>query len=351
MKNSIFVVTGGTGSWGVELVSQLLKLGANEIRIFSRNEMRQVEMEQHFADFKNRLCFIIGDIREKDEVMRVCEGADYVFHLAALKHVPICEHQPLEALKTNVTGTQNVIEASIQNKVKKMIYVSTDKVSSPSSTYGMTKAIGEKLTIHANTRETSTRFICVRSGNVLGSNGSVVPLFKKQIERSQEVSVTDFRMTRFFLSIQEAVGLLLIASENGKGGETFVMNMPAVRIKDIAELLIESSGKVGIGIKETGIRAGEKLDEVLFNEEESGRTWQWNDNYYVILPSVSIPALDQHYRHLKLARISELRSSVQPIAKSEVREMLERGGFFDDYPYENQMQTIHSMSAGRKGER
>ncbi|WP_211747508.1 polysaccharide biosynthesis protein [Paenibacillus sp. Marseille-Q4541] len=344
MKNSTFVVTGGTGSWGVELVSQLLNLGAKEVRIFSRNEMRQVEMEQHFADFKDRLCFVIGDIREKDEVIQVCEGADYVFHLAALKHVPICEHQPLEALKTNVTGTQNVIEASIQNKVKKMIYVSTDKVSSPSSTYGMTKAIGEKLTIHANTRETATRFICVRSGNVLGSNGSVVPLFKKQIEKGQEMSVTDFRMTRFFLSIQEAVALLLIAAERGLGGETFVMNMPAVRIIDIADVLIESSGKVGIGIKETGIRAGEKLDEVLFNEEESCRTWQWNDHYYLILPSVHIPGLHSHYKHLELAPISELRSGVKPITKSEVQQMLDRGGFLT-------FDSCHGMSTGGKGER
>ena len=173
--------------------------------------------------------------------MRACERVDYVFHLAALKHVPVCEDQPYEALKTNVIGTQNVIEAAIANKVKRVIYISTDKAANPSNFYGMTKAIGEKLIVYANLLHSEHKFVCVRGGNVLGTNGSVVHLFMNQIKNKQQVSITDMNMTRFFLTLQDAITLLFKASEESIGGEIFVMTMPTCRIVDLAEVLIEAS--------------------------------------------------------------------------------------------------------------
>ncbi|WP_142287195.1 polysaccharide biosynthesis protein, partial [Bacillus thuringiensis] len=204
MYNKAILVTGGTGSWGNELIRQLLKETPREIRVFSRNETAQFEMQQKFANHDN-LRFIIGDIRDREALVSACKGVQYVFHLAALKHVPVCEYQPDEAIKTNINGTQNVIEAAIQNHVEKVIYVSTDKAADPSNTYGMTKAMGEKLIIHANLQSSKTKFICVRGGNVLGSSGSVVPLFKNQIKEHARIGITDFDMTRFFLTIEDAV--------------------------------------------------------------------------------------------------------------------------------------------------
>lgn len=178
-RNTRILVTGGTGSWGYELIRQLLPQEPKEIIVFSRNESTQVAMQRSFED--NRLSFCIGDIRDREALIRATEEVDYVFHLAALKHVPVCEEQPYEALKTNVVGTQYVIEAAIENKVKKVIYISTDKAANPSNFYGMTKAIGEKLIVQANLLRTDTKFVCVRGGNVLGTNGSVIHLFHKQI--------------------------------------------------------------------------------------------------------------------------------------------------------------------------
>ncbi|SDW57299.1 Polysaccharide biosynthesis protein [Marininema mesophilum] len=326
MKNSTFLVTGGTGSWGLEIVKQLSYHNPKEVRVFSRNETSLVEMQQQYAH-DNRFKFIVGDIRDKEELMQACDGVDYVFHLAALKHVPVCEYQPLEAIKTNVLGTQNVIDAALDNKVKKVIYVSTDKVSDPSNTYGITKALGEKLIIHANLRETNTKFICVRSGNVLGSSGSVVPIFKNQIKRSSQIGITDFRMTRFFLTIEQAVQLLFKATVSGRGGETYVMNMPSVKIADLAQVLIESSGKKDIKINEIGVRPGEKLNETLFTESESNRTVYFDQDYYVVLPSINIPGLQEHYASSTPVNMKEYNSATKQLSNGEVEQMLTKGGF------------------------
>jgi len=254
--NSTFFVTGGTGSWGHELVKQLLYKNPKEIVVFSRNETSQVAMKRAFDDPRLRFC--IGDIRDKEALVAASEGADYVYHLAALKHVPVCEDQPLEALKTNVTGTQNVIEAAIENKVKKVIYISTDKAANPSNFYGMTKAIGEKLIMHANLLKSETKFVCVRGGNVLGTNGSVIHIFLKQIREKNEIGITDTEMTRFFLTLEDAIELLFKASEESLGGEIFVMMMPTCKILDLAEVLIEALGRKHVTIKELGVRPGEK---------------------------------------------------------------------------------------------
>src|SRR5579875_3086147 len=184
----ICLITGGTGSWGQMLTRRLLLENPKEIRLFSRNEFRQVEMQRAFAGHGN-INFVIGDVRDIKAVQEACKGVDYVFHLAALKHVPVCEKQPDEAIQTNIVGTQNIIRASIDNGVKKVIDVSTDKAVNPVNFYGMTKAIGEKLILHANELSQDTRFVCIRGGNVLGTNGSVVPFFKSQIAERQEVTL------------------------------------------------------------------------------------------------------------------------------------------------------------------
>jgi UDP-N-acetylglucosamine 4,6-dehydratase len=198
-NNQTILVTGGTGSWGHELVRKLLPYRPKEIRIFSRNEFAQVSMQREFQH-DGILKYIIGDVRDGEAVHEACKNVDYVFHLAALKHVPICENYPQEALKTNVQGTENIIQASIQQKVKKVIDVSSDKAVDPINLYGMTKAIGEKLMIRANNLSDYTRFVCIRGGIVLGTNGSVVPLFRKQILQKGAVTITDKKMTRFFFN-------------------------------------------------------------------------------------------------------------------------------------------------------
>ncbi|MDD9269947.1 polysaccharide biosynthesis protein [Paenibacillus sp. GCM10023248] len=325
-NNQTLLVTGGTGSWGQELVRKLLLEQPKEIRIFSRNEFAQVRMQRDFQ-FNPKLKFIIGDIRDLEALDEACRNVDYLFHLAALKHVPVCEDQPDEALKTNVKGTENVIRASIRNRVKKVIDVSTDKAVNPINFYGMTKALGEKLMIRANNLDTSTRFVCIRGGNVLGTNGSVVPFFKNRILQGEDLPLTDKDMTRFFLTLPEAIDLLLSAARAAIGGETFVMKMNACRITDITNVLIERLSTKRLAIREVGIRPGEKLHEVLISEHEAPYTFQYSDKYFVILPSNADPDLYNHYSHLPKTMITEYASNDLLMNADEIREMLEQGGF------------------------
>ncbi|WP_438348475.1 SDR family NAD(P)-dependent oxidoreductase [Paenibacillus sp. FA6] len=326
MKNTTILITGGTGSWGQALVQRLLELDPKEIRIFSRNESLQVEMQQAFHH-NPKLTFIIGDIRDKYELMQACHQVDYIYHLAALKHVPICEQQPDSAMKTNVLGTQHVIHAAITHGVKKVIYVSTDKATHPSSTYGMTKALGEKLVVHANLRESKTKFVSVRSGNVLGSTGSVIPIFKQRIENGLDISLTDSRMTRFFLTIGDAITLLLKATEESIGGEVYVTKMPACSIKDMAEVLIEDLATTAIQINETGIRPGESLNEALISEFESNHSINLDEHYYVILPPFQIEGLQDAYATRVPVDFHSYDSNHVLMSKTEIREMLQKGGF------------------------
>lgn len=279
-------------------------------------------------EFENAvLTFCIGDIRDRDALTRVCEGVDYVFHLAALKHVPVCEDQPYEALKTNVVGTQNVIEAAIENEVKKVIYISTDKAANPSNFYGMTKAIGEKLIVYANLLRTSTQFVCVRGGNVLGTNGSVIHLFMDHIREKGQVGITDLNMSRFFLTQKDAIQLLFKASEVSVGGEIFVMTMPALRILDLAEVLIEESGKEDVKIVELGVRPGEKIHEILFTEFESQTTVVYDERYLVILPTIDMPRLKEVYDSYPPVEFTVYSSQYAHLNKSEIRKLLVKGGF------------------------
>ncbi|WP_202078579.1 polysaccharide biosynthesis protein [Caldalkalibacillus salinus] len=327
-NNKRILVTGGTGSWGQELTRKLLKTKPKEIRIFSRNEASQVNMQRQFGNHAS-LTFMIGDVRDLSSVVEACEGMDYVFHLAALKHVPICEMQPEEALKTNVIGTENLIRASIQQRVKKVIDVSTDKAVDPINFYGMTKAFGEKLMIRANLLSDYTKFVCIRGGNVLGTNGSVVPFFKKQILDGQDLTLTSKDMTRYFLTISEAIELLLKAADVAIGGETFVMQMKACRIIDLAHVMRKRLARSKIGIREIGIRPGEKLHEVLVSHHETPQTYQYNEQYFVILPSYLPQEPYAHYRQKQKVTFEYYDSSQTLMTHDQIEEMLKKGGFLN----------------------
>ncbi|MCG0050111.1 MULTISPECIES: polysaccharide biosynthesis protein [Priestia] len=325
-SNQIILVTGGTGSWGYELVRQLLTYNPKEIRIFSRNESNQFTMKQEF-DNNPKLNFVIGDIKERDSLIEACQNVDYVYHLAALKHVPVCEDQPLEALKTNVNGTQNVIDAAIICNVHRVIYISTDKASNPANFYGLSKAMGERLIIHANTLNTKTRFVCIRGGNVLGTNGSVIHVFKKQIQEKRKIGITDMNMTRFFLTLEDAIKLVFKATFESIGGEIFVMKMPTCKIIDLAHVLIEAFNKENIDIEILGIRPGEKIHELLLSEYESTMTIAYDDEYFVILPPIHIEGLKEHYSGYKPVDLIDYNSSKELLSKNEIKNMLLRGGF------------------------
>lgn len=326
IKNRTILVTGGTGSWGYELVRQLLDFEPREIRIFSRNESNQFTMKQEF-DNNPKLHFIIGDIKEKEALLEACQGVDYIFHLAALKHVPVCEDQPIEALKTNVIGTQNVIEAAISCNVHSVVNISTDKASNPSNFYGLSKAMAERLIIHANTLNTKTRFVCIRGGNVMGTNGSVIHVFKKQIKEKGKIGITDLNMTRFFLTIQEAIKLVFKATFESVGGEIFVMKMPSCKIIELAEVLIEASGKTNVGVEVLGIRPGEKLHEILLSEYESTTAIAYDDEYYVILPAIHIDGIKEHYSKYQPVSLEDYNSGTGLMDKAQIEEMLKNGGF------------------------
>lgn len=327
-KDKTLLVTGGTGSWGHELTKKLLQYQPKEIRIFSRNEFSQVMMQRKFKGY-SCLKFVIGDVRDFESVSEACRNVHCVFHLAALKHVPICEDYPQEALKTNVMGTENIIRASILQQVEKVIDVSTDKAVDPINFYGMTKAIGEKLMIRANQLGSSTRFVCIRGGNVLGTNGSVVPLFKKQILQGEKITLTQKEMTRFFLTVSEAIDLLLQASHTAIGGETFVMKMNACRITDLAEVLGKRLLNKTVTFNEIGIRPGEKLHEALVSQYESPYTYKFSDKYYVILPSHPSPELYQRYQSLPKISFQQYHSNDSLMDFNDIEDMLKRGGFID----------------------
>lgn len=326
-KGKKILVTGGSGSWGNELVKQLLEKDPEQIVIFSRGELSQVNMERNFNNKK--LKFVIGDVRDYESVNSVCKDIDYVYHLAALKHVPVCENYPQEAIKTNIDGTTNLIKACINNNVKKFIDVSTDKAVSPNNLYGMTKSIGEKLTIHANKLTNNTDFVCIRGGNVLGSNGSVVPYFIKKINENNLVEITSEKMTRYFLTLPEAIKLLFQATEHSVGGEIFVMNMPSFYITDLSKILIEKYGNDKTEIKIIGTREGEKIHESLISEHESKNAFKFNEDYFVILPELKI---ERDYSYTKkLEKVNfETFTSLDNLKNNDyLVNLLNNGGFLN----------------------
>jgi UDP-N-acetylglucosamine 4,6-dehydratase len=323
-NNKRIFISGATGSWGQTLTAMLLKhYDPKEIICFSRGELQQVLMQRHFYD--SRLKFIIGDVRDYESVKFATKGVDIVFHLAALKHVPICEDHPQEAIKTNITGTTNIVNAAIENHVSKVIDVSTDKAVEPLNLYGMTKSVGEKLIIQGNDLSSHTKFVCIRGGNVMGSNGSVIPYFIEQIKSGGPITITDLEMTRFFLTLEEAILLLFKAAEASIGGETFVMNMPACYIRDVAGVLMDQYGRVDI--KEIGSKPGEKLDEMLISKHEALLSRCFDENYYVILPTKCSQELEDKYKKLPVFPYPEFSSRTVLMNNNQIKNMLIKGGF------------------------
>jgi len=343
--DAVILITGGSGSWGNELTKQLLEnYSPKEIRIYSRGEHKQVEMKRKFQD--PRIKFYIGDVRNRERLILATENVDYVFHLAALKHVPVCEENPYEAVLTNVVGTQNVIDASIKNKVKKFIDVSTDKAVDPFNLYGVTKACGEKLVIAANLVSDATQFVCVRGGNVLGTNGSVVPLFREQLHKLNMLTITDAQMTRFLMRVEEAIELVLYATVNSVGGEVFVMKMPACKITDLASLMIDKLGNKDSKINYIGIRPGEKLYEVLVSRYEVPRAYD-NGRFFVILPQLKLDKTEQYYADKKLLKLTadEFNSNnAEQLNSNDIEKLLNKDQWFaEDKKSDDSLDYLKSL--------
>jgi len=283
-KDKTILITGGTGSLGQALTKRLLEMDVRAIRIFSRNESKQIQMESKFQD--QRLRFLLGDVRDYGRLEMALEDVDIVFHTAALKHVPKIEYNPFESIKTNVIGSQNVIDACLKSNVERAVCIGTDKAVSPLNTYGSTKLLMEKLFVAANNylnrEKYRTIFLAVRYGNVLGSSGSVIPKFIEQIKSNKSVTITDPEMTRFSITMNEALDFIFNSVNIAKGSEIFVPKLRAYNIMDVknalAELLSDTNEKI------TGIRTGEKLHETLINEDEIRYSWDLKNMYMIASP-------------------------------------------------------------------
>ena len=278
-QNKILLITGGTGSFGTAVLNRFLNTDHfKEIRIFSRDEKKQDDMRNVYKN--DKLKFYIGDVRDSSSVEKAMRGVDYVFHAAALKQVPSCEFFPMEAVKTNVIGTQNVIDAAVKYEVEKVICLSTDKAAYPINAMGVSKAMMEKVAVAASRNLEKTTVCLTRYGNVMASRGSVIPLFVKQIKRGENITITDPNMTRFLMSLEEAVDLVLFAFEHGNSGDLFVNKAPAGTIGDLAQALMEMF-KTNTSIKIIGTRHGEKLYETLCTREEMVKAEDMGDFYRI----------------------------------------------------------------------
>ena len=332
LKGKKVLITGGTGSLGIALTKRLLQENVDTIRIFSRNENKQLEMDSKFHD--DRLRFLLGDVRDYNRLTRAFEDIDIVFHAAALKHVPIIEYNPFEAIKTNVMGSQNVIDACLEEDVEKAICVGTDKAVSPLNTYGATKLLMEKLFITASNylkkERHKTKFIALRYGNVLGSSGSVIPKFINQIKNNEKITITDPNMTRFSISMDEALDFILKATEIGKGSEIFVPKLRAYSLMDVKDALFDLLGKTDEQI--VGIRPGEKLHEILINNEEMNYCWEYQEMYMIVDPSLRrfISLMNELPEKKKIENMKVYSSNnVQKIPKNELKKIFTDSGLLD----------------------
>ncbi|WBW96211.1 UDP-N-acetylglucosamine 4,6-dehydratase (inverting) [Oceanirhabdus sp. W0125-5] len=286
-NEKVILITGGTGSFGQNFTKRLLKTyNPKKIIIFSRDEYKQDLFRKYLTinmkDKVSKVRFFIGDVRDKSRLLRAFDGVDYVIHAAAMKQVPACEYNPIEAIKTNVYGAENIIDAALDRGVKKVIALSTDKAVNPVNLYGGTKLVSDKLFISANaySRPTKTIFSIVRYGNVSGSRGSVIPYFKNLITQGYtELPITDYEMTRFWISLDEGIDLVIKAIKESVGGEIYISKIPSFKIVDLAYAMLPNATT-----KEVGIREGEKLHEVMISKEDSRYTYEY-DNYYIIYPN------------------------------------------------------------------
>lgn len=307
------LVTGGTGSFGNFVVRRLLNAGVKEVRVLSRDEKKQYDMRV-FYQGRPDLSLVIGDVRDCQVVDEAMQGIDLVFHAAALKQVPTCEHHPHEAIKTNVLGAENLVAAAVRHGVECFVMISTDKAVKPVNVMGMTKALQERIVLGGNLSRANrgTRLCCVRYGNVLRSRGSVVPFFRRQLALGQTMTITDERMTRFLLTLNEAIDLVLYAAENTEGGEIFVRKAAAARVTDIACVMAEEAGRP-CDYKVIGILPGEKIHEILVSEEELVRVRDCGQ-YYKVNPWWS-PA-----RYTELER--EFASAEHVTEVAEIKRMI-----------------------------
>lgn len=326
-KGKTVLITGGTGSIGSEFVRQVLSFDPKRLRVLSRDESKQYDLLESLNYPKN-LRMLIGDIRDKERLDLAFKGVNIVLHAAALKHVPFCEYNPYEAVKTNIIGSQNVIEMALRNKVEKVIAISTDKAASPSNVMGVSKLMMEKLFINANFSVGSaiTRFSCVRFGNVAWARGSVLPLWKNQATGGA-IKVTNGEMTRFFMSTQEACKLIIEALGLAKGGEVFLFKMPAVKLIDMAEIFIKKYyPNKKIDIKITGARSGEKTHEELFSVDiDDGKIFE-NRRMFIIIPRMHIYGLAEkqigHYPGFKEFKGSVSLSSKNSIDLKKIKNII-----------------------------
>ena len=330
--NKDILITGGCGSIGSEIVKQLLNYDVKRIRIFDYDESAQFHLERELEDLKGheKIRNLIGDIRDKERLKRAIKGVDIVFHAAALKHVPLCEYNPFEAVATNVYGTQNVIDVARDEEVEKFIAISTDKAVNPINTMGATKLLSEKLVINAGfIGEHKTKFSCVRFGNVLNSDGSVIPIFKRQIKKGGPVTLTSKEMIRFFMSMPEAVNLVLKIVEIMKGKEIFILKMKCLRIIDLAEVMIEElSPKYGfkpenVKIKIIGVRPGEKLHELLMTKEEAQHAEDHGD-MFILRPGITTPNIIIPEGISKKLSKEKYDSKLNVLTKDEIKQMLRK---------------------------
>ncbi len=278
-NNQVVLITGGTGSFGTKFVDIMLReFGPRKLIVFSRDELKQHNMRSLGYDQPN-LRYFIGDVRDRDRLLRAMHGVDVVVHAAALKQVPACEYNPMEAIKTNIVGTSNVVEAALDAGVRKVMALSTDKAVNPINLYGATKLAAEKLTVQSNAYAagSATRYSCVRYGNVVGSRGSVVPVFLQQRDTGR-LTITDKRMTRFWLSLEQGVRFVIDCFERMQGGEVFVPKIPSMKVLDLATAIAPSAK-----IDEIGIRPGEKVHEVLISEDEARNTVE-SERMYIVKP-------------------------------------------------------------------
>ena len=325
-KNKKILITGGTGSLGRALTKRLLVEEVDVIIIFSRNENKQVTMQSEFND--DRLRFLIGDIRDLPRLQRALEGVDIVFHAAALKHVAIVEHNPLEAINTNVIGSMNLLEASISENVDAVIAVGTDKAVSPLNTYGVTKLLMEKLfttvSNYLDTDRHKTKFISLRYGNVLGSSGSVIPKFIEQIKSNKKITITDPGMTRFSITMDEALDFILDSTISGHGSEVFVPKLRAYKIDDVKVALQELISNTGE--EKIPVRQGEKFHETLINTDEMRTALESESKYMILQREISDQEINEQYPGFRRITLTESYSSntVEKIPINELKDILSK---------------------------
>ena len=316
------LITGGTGSLGQALTERILNSDVEQIRILSRNEFKQISMETKLPD--ERLRFLIGDVRDKDRLIRALDDDDIVFHAAALKHVPKVEYNPFEAIKTNVQGSQNVIDACLENDVQRAICIGTDKAVSPLNTYGATKLLMEKLFItakrYSNPKKHPTKFFAVRYGNVFGSSGSVIPKFIGQINNNEKITITDPTMTRFSITMNQALDFILKATQKGHGAEVFIPKLKAYSLQQIHDILSNLTNAKDHEI--IGMRTGEKQHELLINSDEMRDAWSY-DNMFVLLNDLhESENLEEVYPGIKKIEDLDVYSSAktQQLSTEEITE-------------------------------